>query len=196
AGGRAETQTRGVIASDRESAEPDRERSGTPQAEAVDGDRDRFEGGQGLGEIQSEQTLHPDDRAGPVELVAAGGNDRAGSEVRWDLCDSHQRDSGAVIGRRYGARLQESGAGRARLPQFKGLGSADSPDSPSHRGASAGAYFPVPVGLLPGVAAAARVGASAVWRRGTSPTTATTRSGSAGQQLGIGSSQETHAPDG
>ena len=34
-------------------------------------------------------------------------NDRARSEVGWDLCDSHPRDGGTVIGGRYGARLQE-----------------------------------------------------------------------------------------
>ena len=139
-----------------------RETSGAPQEETVDGNRDRFQGRQGAGALQDGQTLRAPDRGWEVELVAAGGEDRAGSEVGWDLCDSHQRVGGAVIGGGYGARLQESGAGGACLPQFERAGSADSSHSPSHRGASAGAYFPMHVGLLRGVASAASVGTSAV----------------------------------
>src|SRR5437660_2361194 len=62
AGRRAETQTRGVIGGDGERAGPNRERSGAPQEEAIDGDRDCFEGGQGAGALQDGQTLRASDR--------------------------------------------------------------------------------------------------------------------------------------
>src|SRR5437660_6520284 len=62
AGRGAETQTRGVIGGDGESADPNRERGGAPQEEAVDGDRDCFEGGQGAGALQDGQTLRASDR--------------------------------------------------------------------------------------------------------------------------------------
>src|SRR5437870_497850 len=136
--------------------------SGTTHEEADDDDRDCFEGGQGAGTLQDGQTLRAPDRGGEVQLGAAGGGDRAGSEVGWDLCDSHQCDGGAIIGGRCGARVQKSGAGRARLPQFERPGSVDSSHSSSHRGASAGAYLPMHVGLLRGVAPAACVGLAAV----------------------------------
>jgi len=73
-----------------------------------------------------------------------------------------KRDRGAVIGGRYGARLQEPGPGGACLSQFEKPGSVDSPDSTSYRRASASAYFPMHVGLLRGVASAARVGSAVV----------------------------------
>src|SRR5205807_4883419 len=68
--------------------------SGTTHEEADDDDRDCFEGGQGAGTLQDGQTLRAPDRGGEVQLGAAGGGDRAGSEVGWDLCDSHQCDGG------------------------------------------------------------------------------------------------------
>src|SRR5207244_2347059 len=162
AGGRTERQAGGVVDGDREGAGENRKSSGTTHEEADDDDRDCFEGGQGAGTLQDGQTLRAPDRGGEVQLGAAGGGDRAGSEVGWDLCDSHQCDGGAIIGGRCGARVQKSGAGRARLPQFERPGSVDSSHSSSHRGASAGAYLPMHVGLLRGVAPAACVGLAAV----------------------------------
>ena len=50
----------------------------------------------------------------------------------------------------------------ACLSQFEKLGSVDSTHSPSHRRARAGAYFPLPVGLLRGMASAPRLGTAAV----------------------------------
>src|SRR6516225_3455182 len=194
-GRRAEAQAGGVTGGDGESPEPNRQRSGAPQAEAVDGDGDCFEGRPSAGALQDGQTLPAHDRGWQVELVTAGGDDCPGSAAGWDLCDSHQRDGGTIVGRRCGAWLQESGAGGTGLPQFEKPGSVDSSHSSSHGRSRAGAYFPLPAGLLCGMASAPRVGTAAVCRRGTTQPAVTARSGSAGSQLGIRSSQETHAPD-
>ena len=92
----------------------------------------------------------------------------------------------------YGTQLQESGAGGAGLPQFEGPGSIDSPHSPSHRTTSTGAYFLMPVGLLPGVASATGRGSPAVRGRATRRATAPTRPDSARPPLGFGAGQEVY----
>src|SRR5205807_6693356 len=81
AGGRTERQAGGVVDGDREGAGENRKSSGTTHEEADDDDRDCFEGGQGAGTLQDRQTLRAPDRGGEVQLGAAGGGDRAGSEV-------------------------------------------------------------------------------------------------------------------
>jgi len=57
AGGGAEMQAGGLIGSHGDSADANRETSGAPQEETVDGNRDRFQGRQGAGALQDGQTL-------------------------------------------------------------------------------------------------------------------------------------------
>src|SRR5204863_7915193 len=99
---------------------------------------------------------------GKFSMVAPRTNGGRGSQVGWDLCDSHQRTGRALIGCRHRAQLQESGPSGTGFPQFERSGSVDSTDSPSHRGSRTGAHFPVPVGVLRGVAFTASVGATVV----------------------------------
>src|SRR6516162_2331475 len=99
-GRRAEAQAGGVTGGDGESPEPNRQRSGAPQAEAVDGDGDCFEGRPSAGALQDGQTLPAHDRGWQVELVTAGGDDCPGSAAGWPAlqrgCTWNYADGGAL----------------------------------------------------------------------------------------------------
>ncbi len=101
-------------------------------------------------------------RRGQFHLESPPGSHRAGSQAGRDLRAAHQRTCRAPLRRRHRAELQKPGGSRAGVSLSEGPRPVGAADSASHRGAGARAYFPLPAGLLRGMASAPRLGAAVV----------------------------------